>query len=73
MCLDKLSLLFPPELSATILHCMTVRGMSASHFAPLQVLRSYHRWILATPGISSRVLYAGSEGMRQYRCLERIA
>lgn len=46
--------------------------MSASYFAPLQVLRSYLRLILATPGIS-RVLYAGIEGKRQYRFLERIA
>ena len=57
---------------------MTVRGMSASYFAPLQIFRSF--WtsiqtssqILATPGIS-RVLYAGIEGKRQYRFLERIA
>ncbi|MCD8093909.1 MAG: hypothetical protein LUF01_14230 [Bacteroides sp.] len=45
--------------------------MSASYFAPLQGFRSYHRWIIATPGIS-RVLYVGFEGMRQYRFLERI-
>ena len=34
-------LLFSPELSATVLHCMTVRGMSASYFAPLQIFRSF--------------------------------
>nr|DAM18344.1 MAG TPA: hypothetical protein [Caudoviricetes sp.] len=27
LCPDKLSLLFPPELSVTIVHCITVQGM----------------------------------------------
>ena len=48
---------------------MTVRGMSASYFAPLQIFRSFWTSIQT----SSQILYAGIEGKRQYRFLERIA
>ena len=70
LCPDNLSLVFPPELSATVLHCITVRGMIALT-SPGCLHRPCYRLLAST--VSSRVLYAGIEGKRQYRFLERIA